>query len=132
MDLMQKAPFVHHSRKRVGRTSLWTINFSVFRRTKSCKVILSSDWLRPNPSKIYSSTGACSFRRIDFFLDEPKFLRNIPIFKRISAMYREKSIFYNHMCSALLRLSIYILRAVVNGDRKPKYNEIFVTFELKN
>ena len=92
-DLMQKSPLKTHSHKRVGRTSLWTINFSVFRRTKSCKVILSGDWLRPNPSKIYSSKGACSFRRIDFFLDEPKFLRNIPIFKRISAMYKGKSIF---------------------------------------
>ena len=92
-DFEQKFSFASHSRKRAERTSLGTINFSVFRRAKSCKVILSGDWLRPNPSKIYSSKGACSFRRIDFFSDEPKFLRNIQIFKRISAMYGGKSIF---------------------------------------
>ena len=48
-------PFTIHSRKRAERTSLGTINFSVFRRAKSCKVILSGDLVRLNPSKIYSS-----------------------------------------------------------------------------
>ena len=54
-DLEQKTALAPHSRKRAERTSLGTINFSVFRRAKSCKVILSGDLVRLNPSKIYSS-----------------------------------------------------------------------------
>ena len=42
------------SRKEIELTSLATINFSVFRRTESCKVILDCDSLHQNPSKIYS------------------------------------------------------------------------------
>ena len=41
------------SRKGVELTSLTAINFRVFRRAESCKVLLDCDSSRQNPSKIY-------------------------------------------------------------------------------
>ena len=45
-----------------------------------------------------------SFERIDFFIDEPNFLRNMRIFKENSVMDMDKSIFQNLMSLVLLRL----------------------------
>ena len=42
------------SRKRIELTSLTTINFSVFRRTLPCKVLLNCGKAQQNPQKIYS------------------------------------------------------------------------------
>ena len=63
-----------------------------------------------------------SYERIDFFIDEPNFLRNIHIFKKNSVMYRGKSIFHNLMSSVSLRLDdreAYMHTSEGgNGDRK--------------
>ena len=45
-----------------------------------------------------------SFEDADFFIDEPIFLRNMRIFKKKSAKYREKSALPNLVRSILLRL----------------------------
>ena len=45
-----------------------------------------------------------SFKRIDFFIDEPNFSKNMRIFKENSVMDMDKSIFQNLMSSVLLRL----------------------------
>ena len=93
------------SRKGIELTSLTAINFRVFRRTESCKVLLDCDSADKIHQKFIRRKMRSSFEGIDFFTDEPNSLRNIHIFKKNSATYGEKSILQNLMSSTPLRLS---------------------------
>ena len=78
-------------------TSLATINFSVFRRAKSCKVVLYCDSSRQNPSKFICWKVRSSFEIIYFFRVEQNSSRNIQIFRKNSAKDMGKHISPNLM-----------------------------------
>ena len=61
------------SRKRIELTSLATINFSIFRRSLPCKVVLYCGNLQQNLQKIYSPLGAKQLRKNRFFQKRAKF-----------------------------------------------------------
>ena len=70
------------------------------------KFLLDYGKLQQNPQKIIYRKVRSSFKRIDFHIDEPNFLKNMRIFEENSVMYIGKSIFKNLMSSIHLRLII--------------------------